>query len=84
MEIDSHHATNDGDDSLWNHKIEGAAKNIGESAKGYKLLHIREAQQANKMYTRLMAAGIVLGPMSSLLAGIKAAIDPPQEDPAVL
>ena len=53
----------------WNDKLENAAKNIGESAKGFKLMHIAEAQKAQKIYNRLMILGIFLGPLASFNAG---------------
>jgi hypothetical protein len=71
------------DMTSWNDKIEKVAREIGESSKGYKILHINEAQKAVKNHTRLMAAGIIVGPLSGVLSGIEAALRPPKEDPII-
>jgi hypothetical protein len=71
------------DNVSWNDRIENAAKDIGESSKGYKLLHIREAQRAVKMYSFLMYIGILVGPLSGVLSGIEAALRPPKDDPTM-
>jgi hypothetical protein len=60
----------------WNEKLEMAAKDIGEASKSYKLMHIQEAQRANKTYNRLMIIGIVMGPFSGIASGIGAIINP--------
>lgn len=60
----------------WNDKLETSAKNIGESAKGYKLMHITEAQKAHKIYNRLMILGMVLGPLASLTTGFHDSLAP--------
>lgn len=60
----------------WNNKLENSAKNIGESAKGYKLMHIAEAQKSYKIYNRLMLLGIILGPIAGLLASIETSLHP--------
>ena len=67
---------------LWNEKIEKAALNIGETSKGYKLMHIHAAQIATKLYTRLMFSGIVIGPLAGVLSGIGAALNP-EKDPII-
>lgn len=54
----------------WNDKLELAVKDIGDSCKNYKLLHIYEAQRSNKIYNILMLIGIVIGPLSGLSSGI--------------
>ena len=56
--------------SSWNSKTEEVAQHIGEDAKGYKLMHIKQAQQSSTMYNRLTIAGIVLGPMAGILSVI--------------
>lgn len=62
--------------ALWNDKIEEAAKNIGETSRAYKIMHIAEAQKASKDYNRLMMFGIILGPASGIISGISAALNP--------
>jgi hypothetical protein len=69
--------------SSWNDKIEKVAREIGEASKGYKVLHINEAQKAVKNHSRLMVAGIVVGPLTGVLSGIEAALRPPKEDPII-
>ena len=54
----------------WNDKLELAVKDIGDSCKNYKLLHIYEAQRSNKIYNILMLIGIIIGPLSGLSSGI--------------
>lgn len=59
----------------WNNKLEQTAKEIGESSKGYKLMHITEAQRAQTIYNRLMILGIIMGPLSGVASAIGAAIN---------
>jgi len=54
----------------WNDKLELAVKDIGDSCKNYKLLHIYEAQRSNKIYNILMLIGIIIGPLSGISSGI--------------
>jgi len=62
-------------DIEWNEKLEIAAKDIGEASKGYKLMHIRQAQKSIKTYNNLMIAGVMMGPMAGVASGIGAAIN---------
>jgi F0F1-type ATP synthase assembly protein I len=57
-------------EAKWNEKLEDAVRNIGEDSKSYKLMHIYEAQRANRIYTKLTMAGIILGPLTGIIAGI--------------
>ena len=59
----------------WNEKLENAAKNIGDSARGYKLMHIKEAQNMYTKYTYLMIFGIALGPLSGVFSTLDAVIN---------
>lgn len=65
----------------WNEKIEENVKQIGEKAKGYKIMHIQEASVISKRYKYLMYAGILLGPLAGLLSGIGAIIDSSNDSP---
>lgn len=58
----------------WNAKLEAEAKNIGESAQGYKLMHIIQAQYSNKIYKSLMMVGIISGPTVGFIIGINTVI----------
>ncbi len=58
----------------WNSRLEEAAKDIGESSKSYKLMHIEEAQQATTIYNGLMIAGIVTGPLAGIVTSVGTAI----------
>lgn len=40
----------------------------------YKMMHISVAQQADKLYSRYMLAGIILGPLSGVISGIGVAV----------
>ena len=57
----------------WNTRLEEAAKDIGESAKAYKIMHIEEAQEATTVYNRLMIAGIVAGPLAAAVTSVSTA-----------
>lgn len=59
----------------WNDDIENNVRDIGEKAKGYKIMHIQEAYRICVKYRWLMYSGIVLGPLSGLLSGIGAVIE---------
>ena len=69
-------------DTKWNYKLEIAAKDIGESAKSYKLMHIQEAQNAKRKYNRLMIFGIILGPISGVVSSVNTLINP-ETDPTI-
>ncbi len=71
------------DTSSWNDKIEEAAEKIGKSAGEFKLMHIQEAQRANKTYKALMFLGIVSGPLAGVMSGIETAINPSVDYPAI-
>tara|TARA_Y100000385_G_scaffold131818_1_gene137091 strand:- start:4074 stop:4886 length:813 start_codon:yes stop_codon:yes gene_type:complete len=58
----------------WNKNLEEVAKDIGESATAYKIMHISQSQNALATYTYLMLAGIVLGPLSGIVSAIGAAL----------
>jgi hypothetical protein len=60
----------------WNNKIEQNIKEIGEKAKGYKIMHIQESRKISQMYKNLMITGIALGPLAGLLSAIGAVINP--------
>jgi hypothetical protein len=62
--------------TLWNDSLEYAVKEIGESSKGYKLMHIAQAQVSNTTYNRLMILGICLGPLSGIVSGLRSDIHP--------
>jgi hypothetical protein len=59
----------------WNSKLEGVAKDIGNDAMAYKIMHLEEAQQAMDTYDYLMLWGIILGPISGIVSSIGAAIN---------
>ena len=53
----------------WNDSIEKMIKDIGESCKSYKIMHLNTARVFNYRYTRYMKLGIILGPLAGLLSG---------------
>lgn len=55
---------------LWNDKLELSAKDIGNNSKGYKIMHLNQAQKTKKYYNILMFLGIFLSPLSGLFSGI--------------
>jgi hypothetical protein len=63
-------------DVYWNTCIERNVKEIGEKSKGYKIMHIKESRTMSYLYSNLMFAGIILGPMSGLLTGIGSTLNP--------
>jgi hypothetical protein len=54
----------------WTYLIEKNAKSIGEKSQGYKLMHIKESMNKNKIYNILMYTAIVLGPLSGLISSL--------------
>lgn len=64
---------------LWDEVIENNAIIIGEKAKGYKIMHMKASQNVSKIYNILMYSGIILGPLSGLLSGIGATLNPETE-----
>jgi hypothetical protein len=60
----------------WSESIEKNVLNIGEKSKGYKIMHIKTAREISWKYDFLMYSGIILGPMSGLLSGIGATLNP--------
>ena len=60
----------------WTNIMEKNVKEIGEKAKGYKIMHIQQAHKVSKKYKCLMYLGICLGPLSALLSGIGATLNP--------
>ena len=67
---------------LWNDKLELSAKDIGNNSKGYKIMHLNQAQKTKKYYNILMFLGIFLAPLSGLFSGINSIIYP-DEDPTL-
>jgi len=59
----------------WTFLIEKNAKSIGEKSQGYKLMHIRESLNKNKIYYFLMYTAIVLGPLSGLISSLGSSIN---------
>ena len=60
----------------WTGIMEKNVKEIGDKAKGYKIMHIQQAQKVSNKYKWLMYLGICLGPLSALLSGIGATLNP--------
>jgi hypothetical protein len=59
----------------WNSGLEFAAKDIGEIAGGYKMMHIAAAQKASRAYMIVMFLGIIIGPITGVLSGVGQALD---------
>ena len=66
----------------WNSKLEDAAREIGQSSQGYKHMHIWQAQLATRYYRLLTGAGIVIGPMASVISSVGVALEM-ESDPAI-
>ena len=66
----------------WNKHIEDTVIQIGESAKRYKIIHLKAARKAMKWYTILMVFGIVVGPSAGTLSAIGTALNP-EKDPTI-
>jgi len=60
----------------WTENLENNVKIIGEKSTGYKIMHIKAAQESATFYDRIMYLGISLGPLAGLLSGIGSALDP--------
>lgn len=54
--------------SVWNDKLETAARDIGEMSLSYKMMHIEMAQRAHLKYNVLMYMGIILAPLSGIIS----------------
>lgn len=63
----------------WSPTIEKNILEIGEKAKGYKIMHIKTSRQISYKYDWLMYSGIVLGPLAGLFSGIGAMLHPEEE-----
>lgn len=68
--------------NIWNKNIENVAKEIGNNAKGYKLMHLYQARKYIQCYNFLSITGIILGPLAGLLSGIEVALYP-NENPTI-
>jgi|UniRef100_A0A6C0IZH9 hypothetical protein len=66
----------------WNDKIELSAKDVGDNSKGYKIMHLNEAQKNKKKYNVLMILGIFLGPIGGIFSAINSILNP-DEDPVL-
>ena len=55
----------------WNVNIENVAKEIGESAKMYKFMHLHVAQEADRRHSYLMLLGICTGPIAGMLSTLQ-------------
>lgn len=58
----------------WNDKLEETAKLIGEECRGLKTMHLESSIRYEKYHTYIMTIGMLLGPISGTLSGIKAAL----------
>lgn len=61
----------------WNPIIEKNVLEIGEKAKGYKIMHTQESEIVGTTYDILMFSGIILGPLSALISSIGVILSPP-------
>lgn len=52
----------------WDKNIEDNVKEIGEKAKGYKIMHIQDAYRINRHHKWLMYSAIFLDPLSGLVS----------------
>jgi hypothetical protein len=72
-QVDSHSLTDTVYPNIsWNNLIEQNVKEIGEKAKGYKIMHIQESRKFSQIHKRLMYTGIFLGPLAGILSSIGA------------
>jgi len=71
-------------DVEWNDKLENAAKDIGDSAKGYKIMHINQAQKLSLKYNILMITGIILGPLSGVVSTIDTVSEADSQIPGII
>lgn len=61
--------------SHWNENNEKLIKEIGETCKIHKLMHLEMAHKYNKLYNSYMYSGILLGPLAGTLSGIGLSLD---------
>ena len=65
--------------SGWNDKLEDAAKTIGESAQGYKHMHLQVALESSTQHFWLMLFGMIAGPLAGTLSAIQTILYPDEE-----
>jgi hypothetical protein len=70
------HPPPDGISTKWDSNIEKNVQAIGEQARGYKIMHVKEARSIGKRYSWLMYSGILLGPLAGLLSGVGEMLNP--------
>ena len=68
----------------WNSFLENEVKKIGEQTKGYKIIHIKNARITRRYHDFLMYMGIILGPLSAFILGIKEARSPDDISPEII
>jgi hypothetical protein len=68
--------THEESDPGWISGLENNVVQIGEKAVGYKIMHVKAAQNARRIFNWLMYTAILVGPLSGLLSGIGATLNP--------
>jgi hypothetical protein len=59
------------DGSKWNDKIENTTKEIGETSKAFKLMHIEMARYYSGIYKIYAYLGIFIGPFAGVITGLQ-------------
>lgn len=59
------------DGSKWNDKIETTTKEIGETSKAFKLMHIEMARYYSGIYKIYAYLGIFIGPFAGIITGLQ-------------
>jgi hypothetical protein len=65
-----------GESVPWVTGLETNILHIGEKAVGYKIMHVKAAQNARRVFNWLMYTAIIIGPLSGFFSGIGATINP--------
>jgi len=59
------------DGSKWNDKIEYTIKDVGETAKAFKMMHIEMARHYSRIYKIYAYLGIIMGPLAGIITGFQ-------------
>lgn len=72
------------DGSKWNDKIEITVKEIGETAKAFKLMHIELARYYSGIYKIYAYLGIFIGPSAGIITGLQSSFSVSNELASVI
>lgn len=72
------------DGSKWNDKIENTTKEIGETSRAFKLMHIDMARYYSGIYKIYAYLGIFIGPFAGIITGLQSSFSVSDELTAII